>query len=197
MSDAKELKPLSKKHQRFVAEYLKCFNGTRAYMVVYPNASYETARANASDLLAKTNILAMIDAQKNSVLMQADEALKLQTDIAQGDMGDFYDDNLVLDFREARAQGLTRLVKKIKQKTTTYIAKKPSEEDREITEIELELYPADTAQERILKIHGRFAPEKIDLSNSDGSLKPETMSPSEILARADALRKQIKDANGN
>ncbi len=35
----------------------------------------------------------------------------------------------------------------------------------------------------------------IDFKNSDGSLKPESMSPSEILARADALRKQIKDAN--
>ncbi len=40
--------------------------------------------------------------------------------------------------------------------------------------------------------------ELIDLSNSDGSLKPEHLTPSEILARADALRKQVKnDSDGN
>ena len=39
--------------------------------------------------------------------------------------------------------------------------------------------------------------EVVDLQNSDGSFKPETMAPSEILARADALRKQVKDANGD
>ncbi len=39
--------------------------------------------------------------------------------------------------------------------------------------------------------------ETVDLSNSDGTLKPESMSPSEILARADALRKQLKDSDAN
>ena len=151
-----ELKPLSKKHQRFVAEYLKRFNGTRAYMAVYKNASVETARANASELLAKTNISAEIDKYRNMALMQADEALKLQADIANGDMGDFYDDNLILDFQSAREKGLTKLVRKVKQKTTTFIAKSPNEQDREVHEIELELYPADVAQERILKIHGKI-----------------------------------------
>lgn len=173
--EQKELKPLSKKHARFVAEYLKCFNGTRAYMAVYKNASYETAMANASALLGNTRISTEIDKYRNAVLMQADQALKLQTDIANGDMGDFYDDNLILDFQSARQKGLTRLVKKVKQKTTTYIAKKPTEEDREVTEIELELYPADVAQERILKIHGKLKGDAptINLIKGYGEWNPD------------------------
>ena len=49
-------------------------------------------------------------------------------------------------------------------------------------------------EEIAARIAGKVA-DRVELSNPDGSLKPETMSPSEILARADALRKQIKDAN--
>ena len=159
MTDSKEPKPLSKKHQRFVAEYLKCFNGTRAYMVVYPKASVETARANASDLLTKTNVSAAIDAQKNMVLMQADEALKLQADIANGDIGELLDDNGLLDIRLAKLSGKTKLLRKIKQKTITHIGKTEKDEDVEIHEIEFEMYPADIAQERILKMHGRIKPD--------------------------------------
>ena len=155
-----ETKPLSKKHQRFVAEYLKCFNGTRAYMAVYKNASYETAMANASDLLRITKISDEIDKYKNMVLMQADEALKLQRDIADGDIGDLLDDNGLLDIRLAKASGKTRLLKKIKQKTITHIGKTEEEGDTEIHEIEFEMYPADVAQERILKIHGKFIDHK-------------------------------------
>ena len=151
-----ELKPLSKKHQLFVDYYLQCFNATQAYLRVYPSSSTDAARANAARLIATDNVSVEIQARLAEVHMSAEEALKLQADIARADMGEFYDDNLVLDFREAKRLGLTKLVRKIKQKTTTFIAKKESEEDREVHEIELELYPADTAQERILKIHGKL-----------------------------------------
>jgi phage terminase small subunit len=153
MADAKELKPLSRKHQRFVAEYLKCFNGTRAYMAVYKKASPETARANAAKLLANTSITKVIDDEKNMVLMQADEAMKLQTDIANGDMADFINSFGGVDWETAKEKGLTKLVKKWKVKTVTINGK---EEDKQITTEELELYPADVAQERILKISGKL-----------------------------------------
>jgi hypothetical protein len=40
-------------------------------------------------------------------------------------------------------------------------------------------------------------PQSLDLKNSDGSLKPETMKPSEILARADALLALLKGKDGS
>lgn len=153
-----ELKPLSKKHQRFIAEYLKCFNGTRAYMAVYKKASYETAMANASTLLGNTRISEEINKHKNMVLMQADEALKLQSDIANGDIGDLLDDNGLLDIRLAKSSGKTKLLRKIKQKTITHIGK-DNEGDTEVHEIEFEMYPADVAQERILKVHEKIKPD--------------------------------------
>ena len=48
---------LNEKQKIFVSEYLKDFNGTRAYKVAYPSCKTDgTARANASKLLANTNI---------------------------------------------------------------------------------------------------------------------------------------------
>ena len=94
---------------------------------------------------------------------------------------------------KAQEMGLTGLIKKVKQKTTIYQAKKESEEDREVTELEIELYDRQAALRDILKLHGKFT-DKVDLSNSDGSLKPEEMKPSEIAARVAAL---LKDANNS
>jgi hypothetical protein len=71
---------------------------------------------------------------------------------------------------KAQELGLTGLIKKVKQKTTMYIAKKESDEDREVTELEIELYDKQTAARDILKMRGVFS-EKVDLSNTDGTLR--------------------------
>jgi hypothetical protein len=88
--------------------------------------------------------------------MSADEALKLTADIARGDIGDLIDDNGLLDIRTARTKGMTKLIRKIKQKTITRIGKSDNDDDVEITEIEFEMYPSDAAQERILRINGKL-----------------------------------------
>lgn len=159
---SEELKPLSKKDLATLAKYFEMWNGTRAWMHTHPKCSYNAARANASEWLAKPNIKAAIEEKLSELQMSADEALKLQTDIARGDMGEFLDVNGIgfnLDLHDAKSRGLTKLIKKVKQRTTTFIAKKESEEDREVHELEIELYPADIAQERILKMHGRLKDE--------------------------------------
>lgn len=189
-----ELKPLSKKHKAFAEHYLKMFNGTQAYLLVYPKASYEAARTSASELLAKPNIKAYIDDRLSALQMSVDEALKLTADIARGDIAQLMEVSSVgfsLDMSKAKELGLTGLIKKVKQKTVTHIAKSESDEDREVIELEVELYDKQTALRDILKIHGRFT-DKVDISNSDGSLKPENMKPSEIAARVAAL---LKDKN--
>lgn len=48
---------ITKSQDLFCREYIIDFNGTRAYLVAYPNVKNEaTARANASRLLTKDNI---------------------------------------------------------------------------------------------------------------------------------------------
>jgi len=149
-------KKLTKANQVFISEYLKCFNGTEAYSRAYPKAQRDSARANATRLLANDDISDEINARLAEAHMTADEALKLQADIARGDITEFFTPFGNLDFDKLRESGKGRLVKKIKQKTVTKIGKGEDGEDTEILETEIELYPADTAQERILKITGKF-----------------------------------------
>jgi len=165
MSD--NTKPLSNKHRAFVEEYLTDFNGTRAYLRVYPKSTYEGAKANAARLLTNDSVKAEVKARLDAMHMTADEALKRLSEIARGDMAQLMDISSVgfnLDMEQAKEAGLTKLIKKVKQKTTTYIAKKESEEDREVTELEVELYDAQTALRDILKMHGKFV-DKVDLTS--------------------------------
>lgn len=167
-------KKLSKKHRAFVDEYFKTgpnrFNATEAYRATYPKSSYAAARANSARLIAKDSIRLEMERRMVELHMSADEAMSRLTDIARGDVGelmDVYSTGFDLDMKKAKETGLTKLIKKVKQKTTTHIAKSESDEDREVTELEIELYPADAAIRDILKIHGRFVDRNIniDLSN--------------------------------
>lgn len=162
-----ELKPLSRKHQRVLDEYLIGFNQWRAYKKVYPKITDESARTMSSRLFADVNFLAHLTKRLNEAHMSADEALKLTADIARGDIGEVMDISSVgfnLDMAKAKEKGLTKLIKKVKQKTTTFIAKKESDEDREVTELEIELYPADAALDRILRIHEKLPPSDVTIN---------------------------------
>jgi len=169
-----ELKPLSKKHQLFVDQYFLCnFNGTEAYMRVYKPNTRASARANAADLLADTSIAAAVSTRLSEVHMSADEALELLAGMARGDLSDFmelttngFNISLVNKGEDGELQPKpnTRLIRKIKQKTTTIIGKKESDDDKEIHETEIELYDAQSALEKILRVHGKFT-EKVEVNN--------------------------------
>ena len=158
-------KPLSRKHKRFIDEYLRTFNGTRSYMVVYPKCTYESAMSNSSDLLRKPEVAAVIEDRMKEAHMSADEALKLTSDIAHGDVGQLLDDYGNIDIKTVKQAGLTKLIKKFHQKTTTIIGKKESDDDKEIVELDVELYSAAEAQRDILKMAGKFQ-EKINISGT-------------------------------
>jgi phage terminase small subunit len=160
-----EGKPLSRKHQKFVNEYLKRWNGTRAYMAVYPKAQEDSARANASELLTKPNIAAAIAERIRESQMSADEALDILAAQARGDIGNYIEDNLMIDLSAARENGGTKIIKKIRQRTITKIGKGATDDDTEITDTEIELYDAQAAAEKILKIHGKFV-DRHDITNS-------------------------------
>jgi hypothetical protein len=161
-----ELKPLRAAYQVFVNEYMRDFNATRAYKVSHPASSDYAARVNAARLITNDNIKAHIKALIDEKLMSADEALLGIADIARGDIGELLDNNGLLDIRQAKALGLTKLLRKIRQKTITHIGKGVTDGDTEITEIEFEMYDAHAAKRDILKIHGKFSDTSLNIDLS-------------------------------
>jgi phage terminase small subunit len=155
----------SRKQRAFVEEYLTCWNAAEAARRV--GYSEKTARQIGNKLLTKVDISEAIQSRLAEVHMSADEALKLLADIARGDMGEIMDVTSMgfnLDMQEAKRKGLTKLIKKIKQTTTTKIGRKQDDDDEERTTLEVELYAADAAIRDVLKVHGKFV-DRTDLTS--------------------------------
>jgi len=144
---------LTKRQKVFVEHYLQCWNATQA--AIKAGYSSRSAYSIGSENLRKPDIKAYIDERLTELKMGADEALLLLADQARGDLGDFMDISSV-GFHLDLVGKNTRLLKKIKQKTITFIAKKESDEDREVTETEIEIYDAQGALDKILKVHGAY-----------------------------------------
>lgn len=189
MSD--EVKPLTKRQEVFVNEYLQCFNGAEAAR----RAGYSETRARqtAAELLANSDIALQIQARLAEVHMSADEALKLTADIARGDITEFITGFGNIDLDVLRKSGKGRLIKKIKQKTVTKIGKGESDEDTEVLDTEIELYDAQGALRDILKIHGKFT-DKVDITSNGQTIEPKEDNARferAISTLADALREII------
>jgi phage terminase small subunit len=156
---------LTNKQRVFVEEYLSCWNATEA--ALRAGYSERSARAQGSRLLTNDDISAEVERRLAEKKMTADEALTLLADMARGDIGEFMDVSgmgfslKLLDENGERKN--TRLIKKIKQKTTTFIAKSESDEDREFHEIEFELYDAQAAIDKILRVAGKYK-DSVDLN---------------------------------
>ena len=82
-------------HRRFVDEYLTDLNGTRAYRVAYPGASYAAARTNAGRLLTLPGVAREVRAgraaQRRRTRVSADRVLRELAAVAFSDIGDLFD----------------------------------------------------------------------------------------------------------
>jgi phage terminase small subunit len=160
------------KWQSFLNSYLVDFNATRAAKVA--GYSEKTAYSIGQRLLKNVEIKQAIEDRMAS----KDEVVAGLTDIARGDMADLMDITTqgftlqLMKKDEATGEMVvnpkTKLIKKIKQKTTIFIAKKENEEDREIVETEIELYSAHEAYRDLGKVHGIFI-DKTELTGADGN----------------------------
>jgi phage terminase small subunit len=189
------------KQQAFIREYLVDFNATQA--AIRAGYSERSARSIGAENLAKPDILAAIREQVTS----ADEVLVRLTDIARGDMADLMDITpsgftfrlLLKDENGERVVNpKTKLIKKIKQKVTTFLSKSDDGEDREIIETELELYSAHEALRDLGKYHKLFV-ERSELSGPNGGpVETKTIGDEghhrAISALADAIRESISGA---
>jgi phage terminase small subunit len=71
------------KHQLFAEEFLKCFNGTKAYLAFHPNIKIESARQRASVLLARPEIHDYIVERLKELAMSNDELYSRLANIAR------------------------------------------------------------------------------------------------------------------
>lgn len=156
---------LTNKQRAFIEEYLRDFNATQA--AIRAGYSKKTAYSQGARLLKNVEVSEVIRARLQELQVSADEALTILAEHARGDLGDFMDIhqmgfNLQLLDDDGNRKN-TRVIKKIKQKTTTFIAKKESDEDREVHEIEIELYDAQAATDKILRVAGKYKDPEVSI----------------------------------
>jgi len=189
-----KLKPLSKKHQRVLDEYVKCFNQYDAYSTVYTKTTYDSAKASATRLFTDVNFKEHLQARLDEIHIGANEALKLQADIARGNIGIFFKpvdewmfnplpEYEILDMKEViddtKTPPVTRIsyrvfhvvldMDKVMNPQYSHLIKKFSNSRK--NGLSIELYSRQDAIRDALKVHGKFT-DHVDLSNSDGTLKP-------------------------
>lgn len=159
-----ELKPLSKKHQKVLDEYLLSFSQTNAYLKAYPHVTHDSAKSSSARLFAEVNFKSHLQYRLDEVHMSADEAVKLLSEQARADIGKFAKPNgngWIFDMEAAQKANMTKLIKKIKQKTINFpIA------GRQETELEIELHDPQAALDKILRIHGKYK-DTLALQNFD------------------------------
>lgn len=145
---------LTAKHQVFVQEYLKDFNATQA--AIRSGYSTRGARVQGHRLLTDANVAAAVRAEIEERAMGADEVLTRLADMARGDMGDFLDISplgFVVDLSDAKQRNLTKLIKRVKQRTTISTT---GETETEVHDIEIELYDAQAALVQLGRHHALF-----------------------------------------
>lgn len=152
---------LTRKQRVFIDEYLLSFNATQA--ALRAGYSAKTAYSIGFENLRKPEISAEIKRRLDARAVSAEEALDIISKQARADMGAFMDADgaIRLDPATAKAQGLTKLLKKVKQKTTL-IRGREDEPDREVRELEIELYDAQAAADKILRVHGKYQNPETD-----------------------------------
>lgn len=102
---------IAKRHLAFIDAYFECnLNGTEAYLKVYPDSSSDTARANASRLLASANIREEVNRRLTDKHMGADEVLARLAEQAQGVIGNYVDDNGKVDFKRLKEDNKAYLI---------------------------------------------------------------------------------------
>lgn len=150
---------LSNKQSVFIREYLVDFNATQA--AIRAGYSPKTARSIGSENLTKPDIQDEIRRRIEEQAMSANEVLLRLADMARGDMGDFLDigsRGFVIDLEGANEKGLTKLIKKVKQRTTINrtTTQNGNETETEVHDMEIELYDAQAALVQLGRHHGLF-----------------------------------------
>ena len=198
MSD--EPKRLTRKQRVFVAEYLKCWNASKAARD--SGYSEKTAYAIGSELLRKPEIKAAIDAAVEQIEMSANEALIRNTQVGRGDLGDFFrlvdewtfyplPSSEILEYREVieeaeegeepktrtsyRVRRVVLDVDKLIDPRYSHLVKKFTDSPK--NGLGIELYDAQKARRTVLEKEGKLK-QQIDVTSNGETIKGyTTVSP--------------------
>jgi len=186
---------LTNKQDKFVTEYLKDYNATQA--ALRAGYSPKTAYSIGAENTKKPEI---IEALRQKTMGSA-EVLANLTDIAKGNITDLMDvtpSGFTLNLMSKDAEDnlsikpQSKLIKKIKQKVTTILAKKESDEDREIIETEIELYSAYDALVTLGKYHKLFVDKsEVDITTQGEKVNSLDGYDRAISTLANAIRKVV------
>ena len=161
------LEGLTQKQRMFVIHYAASSNAVRAAEQAGYGGSYGTLRSIASENLTKPNIREAVNSLLADSVMSETEALARLSDEARSDIGDFFDADesgyIRLNLHEAKAKGLSHLLKRVKTKNATTTDKEGNETHRQ--EIEFEMYDAQAAKDKILRALGMYgAPGSVNVN---------------------------------
>lgn len=143
---------LSNKQQIFIENYLIYWNATKSARL----AGYAYPNVEGPKNLVNPSIKAEIRERLAELKMSADEVLKRLADMARADIADFADIKKASDLTDENRQGKTHVIKKFKTKITT------DQLGRQHEEVEIELYDAQTALEKIGRVHALFNNDVIE-----------------------------------
>ena len=184
---------VNNKRLAFISEYLHDFNATRAAQAV--GYSAKTAYSQGQRLLKNVEVARAIKERLDAKAMTADEVLQRLAEHARGDIGEFVDIESMsfdLDLAKAKEAGITRLIKRVKQRTVTTSARDGSE-DQETNVLEIELYDAQAALALLGKYHGLFI-DRTDVTTKGESINPYMQTDLDELLN---LIKRIAENAGN
>ena len=178
------------KQRLFIDYYLATLNAYESAKQAGYKGNYKTLRNIGSENLAKHGIRAEIDRRLAELIPDPNETLARIGKQARSTMGDFlvgdddYGHRLSLD--RAELHGAMDVIKKYKETETT----RRDKDGNEYTTLrrEVELYPADSALDKLMKYHGLYKADsdyrsEIVKGLQDGSIKPADIAlvyPSEL-----------------
>lgn len=136
-------------------------NQTRAYLSVFSETKYDSAKVEASKFFTKPNIRAEIKYRLEQDGMSASETIKRISDIARASHHPFirvgHDGFVYFDFSDPEAQKYLHLIKKIKTKRERRIDGSGEEaEEWEGEWVEVELHDSAAALRDLARIHALF-----------------------------------------
>lgn len=150
---------LSPKHQVFVDEYLICWNSSQAARLAGYNGK---SNVIGPRLLANVSIKEEITRRLKEKHLTADMVLARLSEMATSNLADFASIRTSEDLEANRDKAY--LAKKFKRKITRY----DSDPGKEYEEIELELYDAQSALEKIGRHYALFT-DKVEHSGQINS----------------------------
>lgn len=147
---------LTPKRLAFIDEYMNCgMNATEAYRRVYTDSSDESARRAGSRMLSFVDIRQEINRRLTERHMGADEVLSRLSDMARSDIATFAEVDDPSRLLDEKYKGKTHVIKKFKKSVNK------GRNGEVYTNIELEMYDAQSAIINMGKQHGLFSDRHI------------------------------------